>query len=252
MIIQVQPAKAIVYGKENIFTKWIFYSLAILLIFTCVTWVIKKSKVIKTRSLIWGIMCLVLLIALFLLPDGNASMGFISSRLLFFFFLFLIVFLATQKIPVWLQIVTFIIINYVNIALIRVYIQASEEPKQISRNICEAAELIEPYSTVYPINESGYWLYGHLSNYLGAEKPMMITENYEASQSYFPLQWNKQKIPSLYLGIPGDAEVVFQGNKNNSQDQVEYVFVLLASGSSAKKLQDARLEYKLAHYYPKL
>ncbi len=96
-------------------------------------------------------------------------MGFLSSRFILFFFLFFIIFLATHKVPVSLQVLVFIVINYVNIALLKVYFQATENNKALIEHIETASNFIEPNSIVLPVNESDYWLTAHASNYLGAE-----------------------------------------------------------------------------------
>jgi len=44
MIKQVQPAKGIEYGKENIFTKWIFYSLLLISLYIVVRMFVKIKK----------------------------------------------------------------------------------------------------------------------------------------------------------------------------------------------------------------
>jgi len=246
---QVQPAKAISYDKEGIFTKWIFILFPLIAVYLLIIRLKSFSKPIKISTVTWGVLTLIVFIGLYTLPNGTSSFGFISSRLVLFFFLFLIIFFATQKVSLWIKVVSFIIINYVNIALIKVYILSSEKLNNVSVNILSASENIRPYSTVLPINDSDNWLFGHISNYLGVDKPMIILENYEASQNYFPLKWNRKKIPELHLGSLYQRLNVFPYSSNNRQEQIDYVFVLTDTKKTLTGENENSIKALLENYY---
>ena len=97
---------------------------------------------------------------------------------------------------------------------------------KISTNIIDASYEIEPYSTVLPINDSDNWICGHISNYLGINKPMIILENYEVSLNHFPLTWNHKKIPLLHLGNPEEGIDILPTNTTDDESQVDYIFIL--------------------------
>lgn len=236
-IMQIQPAKGILYAREDIFTKWILISfiliISYLLFIKTKRFILAKRKEIfltsrKTETNFWFLISCVLLVSLFIIPDSKSgAFGFMSSRILLFFFLFLIVWLSTIKIPLWLNIIIFVIINYVNIALLNIYYNTTKDNNIIVNEINQASLKIEPYKTVLPIRNNDYWLYGHISNYLGVDKPMVILENYEASLNYFPLKWNKNEIPNLYFGetsLPIDC-IFWVSNMNNDVDIIDYIFV---------------------------
>lgn len=158
----------------------------------------------------------------------GTGIGFVSSSLVLFFFLFLIIWLATQKVPVWLKIIVFIIINYVNFALLKVYYKSISVLNYTAIEIYNASEKIEPFSTVFPIKNSDCWIYGHISNYLGIDNPIIILENYEASLNDFPLKWNLEKIPNLHLGDLQNVNDCFNwiSVTENRPIQIDYVFIL--------------------------
>ncbi len=95
---------------------------------------------------------------------------------------------------------------------------------------CEkAAEVIEPNSVVLPLNCSDNWLALHFSNYLGVQKPMLILENYEATNDYFPLLWNQNALFDYRLGKYRSAELEgfrWQTNESRQIAQPDYVFLL--------------------------
>lgn len=234
-ILEVQPAKGISYGKASIFTRWIFYSLLFIFIYLIVNkiylFVLKKHKTKLNAFPInnyWSILSIISLILLFMLPDGNASFGFISSRMLLFFFFFLIIWFSTQKLPVWLKIITFLIINYVNIALVKLYFLTSQSNNNISSAICNAADQIEPNSVVLPLNYSDNKLFDHASNYLGIDKPMIVLDNYEATLNYFPLKWNFKSMPNLTLPFLSYSQSCFNYPKNeqNKKKYIDYIFII--------------------------
>ena len=233
MIIQSQPAKGISYGKEAIFTKWIFILISLITIYLVFKRIKSLRSPIKNSTLNWGLICFTTVILLFTLPNGTSTFGFVSSRLILFLFLFFIVFLATQKVPLWIKIVPFVLINYVNLALTKIYTESSRKMNDISINIIAAAENIAPYSTVSSINDSENWIYGHLSNYLGVDKPMIILENYEASQNYFPLKWKSDTAAKLLI-------------KNTKAD---YIFVLTDTSVNSIGVNESRTKPLLENDY---
>ena len=264
-LMQIQPAKGIVYGKEDIFTRWIFITL-VLLISYLLYYKIKRFLAAKSKInflLNFGlrrnfglIMSIVFLVALFIVPDSHgAAVGLVSSRIILFFFLFLIAWLSTKKFHTWLHILAFVIINYVNIALLDIYYSATKDNNFLAAEISKASREIEPFKTVLPALNSDYWLHGHISNYLGIDRPMVILENYEATLDWFPLKWNSNKIPNLYFGkmSPEEGCLSWVRNINNDIAMIDYVFILndeqeIISEDCAKKISNALNEDYLEVY----
>ncbi|MEZ5084058.1 MAG: hypothetical protein R2750_11510 [Bacteroidales bacterium] len=184
-------------------------------------------------------------ISLFVVPDSKgAAIGFVSSRIVLFFFLFLVVWLSAKKFPTWLNILLFIIIIYVNMALLNIYYDSVKNNNNIAKEISRASKNIVPFSTVLPINKSEYGLHSHISNYLGIDKPMVILENYEASMEHFPLMWNRNDIPNLYLGasLPANDCLTWITNTNNKISVIDYVFII----NGVKKKLSEECENKIS------
>jgi hypothetical protein len=231
MIQQVQPVKGVKYGKEAIFSKWIFILLAATSLYLLVFRLKKIKSTVNQKSLLWGLVSIVCLIALFKSPDSSQSMGFISSRIILFFFLFYIIFLSTQKIPSWLGIISFLLINYVNIALLKIYYQNAQENKGIVESLSEAVQKVEVYSIILPINTSENWQFAHFSNYLGVEKPVVVTENYEATLNYFPLKWKKKTMAQIPYQESGE-KVINAIIANQLVEHIDYIFILQKKSTS--------------------
>lgn len=225
MIQQVQPVKGVKYGKEAIFSKWIFILLAAISLYLLVFRLKEIRSSVNQKSILWGLISIICLIALFISPDSSQSMGFISSRILLFFFLFYIIFLATQKLPAWLKVVSFLLINYVNIALLKIYYLNAQENKELVEGISEAAQKVDAYSVILPINTSENWQFAHFSNYLGAEKPVIVTENYEATLNYFPLKWKKKTMAQIPYQESGE-KVIHATISSQLVDHIDYIFIM--------------------------
>lgn len=199
----VMPAKGVNYDGYSQLTRILLYVFATLFAYlTIVTshdlW--KYKRLVLTNK-IWFFICSIVLLLIFTLPDYiGPSIGLVSARLMLLFFILLIIGLAAQNVALWLKAILFVTINFVNYSILIHNHRSVEEGCQLAKEINAASRYIEPYSTVLPITHSSNFLHGHISNYLGADKPMIILENYEAFLDHFPLKWNYEKIPKLLVG----------------------------------------------------
>lgn len=120
-----------------------------------------------------------------------------------------------------------------------------------------AGKYIKPYSVVLPLNfspggsdkngkEIADWnaSFRHATQYLGAEKPLIILDNYEANAGYFPIQWVSGINPYHYLsagngieGIPPFARI--DQYKQQAGVVVDYIIM---SGYNASFLVDANFK----------
>ena len=239
-IRQIQPAKGIVYQREDIYTTWLFYLLVFLTIMTIYNMLIDTMSFVKGRLRIilkkekedmphnlLLIISLVILLLYFILPDMYKGYGFVSSRLLVFFFLFFISWIASGYMNIWIKITAVLVIIVMNTFMLSIYIK---ESKKLNYSACEvekAATYIPPNSTVLPVNQSGKWIYGHFSNYLGIDKPMVILENYEAGLDYFPINWNVKKMPRMLFGEADSIASCLNWNSQTDNDPEIVTFVLL-------------------------
>ncbi|PKP02767.1 MAG: hypothetical protein CVU11_10655 [Bacteroidetes bacterium HGW-Bacteroidetes-6] len=201
----------------------------------------------------WLLLSFLLLFLYFYLPDSDGQAGFVSLRLCYLFFIFLIIWLSTQPLPKWLMVFIVLVVATINVRLVVYYSSVIKEMDGIASSCYDAAEFIEPNSVVLPLNYSDNWLAIHSSNYLGAEKPMVILDNYECFTDYFPLKWNSNSFPNLTLGKLHSAQIpdlVWQSNPNNEDVKIEYVFVLGKTDANLDSIHsmvflELNSEYKL-------
>ena len=69
---------------------------------------------------------------------------------------------------------------------------------------------------------------GHMCNYAGSNKTMLMHQNYEASKKYFPLRWNEKERPSLYFGDvkTGNPCIWLMPSESGNTKQADYVLLL--------------------------
>lgn len=202
-----------------------------------------KEKIQKAFSQLfnihdtWLLLSFVTLILYFKLPDGAQGAGFISVRLSYIFYLFLLIWLALQSFPKWFIAFNVICLLYFNYKLNDYYTEVTKDLNKVATACYEMGDEIEENSIVLPINRGNNWLFGHFSNYLGAEKPMIILENYEASVDYFPLKYNWEAMPNLTFGdhpIESVDCLWWPLNNQKPSQKIPYVFILGRLNSDAE------------------
>jgi hypothetical protein len=147
------------------------------------------------------------LILLFTVPNASGA-GMMSDRLALMFFVFLVAWLVNRMIYSRLNHLFLLAILVLYFSMLnQQHEKARDRLDKEAQSIYETAGYIEENSIVLPVNLTGNWLQAHYSNYLGADKPMVILENYEASVGWFPLKWNSGNMPEIVLGekhqVPG-------------------------------------------------
>ena len=251
-IYHVQPIKAMRYGKEANLSMIIFYLLVVLSLFAIYSKI--KQSVTKQASgrIVFGLLAILFLLFYFALPNSvNASIGLMSFRFLVFFFIFFMAWLAQFKFPkvvIWIAILATM---YVNVALLRIYVNSVEESNQLCEKIIEASNEIPDNAFVLPITNTDHWQYSHISNYLGIDKPMVILENYEASLNHFPIKWNMESFPNLQLGSSANPEDLtsWRRNPKNEKEIIEFVLMIGSKDFSTKKERLSKISKTLASDY---
>ncbi len=193
--------------EEQKFTKKIFYVIMLLLAIgvflklNAVRWKREETakanlsaalKNILSPADSWFLVMGVILFFYFRLPDSDGSAGFFSVRLNLLFFLLSIVWLSARQLPRWLTILSALTVLTLNYKLNNYRVEETKKLNAIAVECNTAADYITPGSTILPITLHDNWLLGHFSNYLGADKPVVILENYEAETNFFPVRWKKQ------------------------------------------------------------
>lgn len=147
----------------------------------------------------WLITAIALLFPYYLSSDYNDFGGLISQRIALLFYLFVLIWIICQQIHKWIQLSVVVIFALLHIVQISFYTQITSHLRKYGKECYELSSLIEPNSILLPLNYTDNWLHIHLSNYIGAEKPVIVLENYECGKDYFPLRWNMETIPSPTL-----------------------------------------------------
>ena len=243
----IEPARAVKYGKEGIFTKWLFYLYLLLLADSLFKKLKNRKQKTPSHSLLWAGLSTLFIIALTIIPQGSIFLG---PRIFLFFFLFLTLFLATTKLNPWFKLLAFLVVSYVNIALLKIYSEVAKSNELICMEIIELGKRLEENSIILPVNQSNNWLLGHASNYLGIEKPQLILENYEASLDYFSLSWDHAYLENWQLAGNNSHNINYPFNASNQQMPINYLFVLKGRENSSLNIQnELDLDKTFKNYY---
>ena len=164
-----------------------------------------KTHGLKVESLLRHsllVISVLFLIAFVILPPDVSSGGYVKIRLLIAFFLFLIAWFATTRIPLLVVLPFLAVMMFTNHQLFEYREEFGKEHQSMVTELNIASKHIEEGSVVVPIFETHHWFYGHISNYLGTMKPMILLDNYEAVTGYFPLLWKPSPSPFEFLPLP--------------------------------------------------
>lgn len=159
----------------------------------------------------------------------------LSERLILFFFLFLITFLAIQKYPEWIHYTAAIILIVVHIAFTRMYTFTLAKYSKEVTHIKEAVRAIEPGEIVLPLNYNDKWIFMHISGYAGTGNPLALLENYEAGHTWFPVRWNSSPYQIGFLDKSDAENIILTCKKFVNKEAPDY-FSLVSDGSIIKPI----------------
>jgi hypothetical protein len=200
---------------------------------------------------IWLITAFLFLTLAIILPDSNSSAGYVTVRLITLFFLFLIIWLACQKIPVWYSYAVVLAFLFLNNKLNNYYEPVIKDLDKIAIDCADAAAHIPDHSVVAVHSYLDNWLTGHFSNYLGIDKPMVILDNYECATDYFPLQWKLKSLPSMQLNstilIEEPCYKWYVEGKKDSKKKVDFIFLLGNSNMQPSACDSVRFAETIQH-----
>lgn len=262
-IKNIRPIIAYNPPLEEAFTTKIFYVIATLV---AIGVYLELNKLFSTKfskkTLVstilsvnnpWFFIFSIVLIMYFYLniaDDADAG-GFFKVRLGLLFFILLIIWTSTLKVSKWMNIVAVSIVIFFHFKLNNYYSTVIKELDLQATECYKAAEFIPENSVVLPLDYSNHWLQGHFSNYLGADKSLVILENYECSKGYFPLLWNEEKYPNFLLSgkNPDEIECLWwKTDSENNPKNIDYVFVL----GDLSTIYDACVQTNILYKYEKV
>jgi hypothetical protein len=190
---------------------------------------IAKEPLLPTFNFWWLLCSIVILLALyFTLPDAYGTASYTNYRLGFVFFLVLILWISTFRIPWYIGLAAAITVLYVNTMLIRIYNPSIKDLGKLAVSCNKAADYVIPNSLVLPIYTMDNWFTGHFVDYLAVDKPIVMVYNYECASGYFPVRWNEKLKPNYYIGNPAIPEKYFdfELTKGNPARKLDYVFIV--------------------------
>src|SRR6185437_2760205 len=167
----------------------------------------------------------VIIFLLYLVIPDDASVGWMSVRLLFFFFVFITMWIATQK---GSKVLTWIVAVFVMIVHFKLLFEVhqrviSDLTKQV-KIVRDAGKFINPNTVMLSVDVTGGWLNYHLPDYVGADKPVVIVDNYEANDGWFAVNWNTHTLHQMLLN--GKSLAPTYGNLSIvSASKIDYIFV---------------------------
>ena len=188
-----------VYVGQEVFAKILLGILLVLTIGGAIHFRI-KNKVSFNSTDFALLTALVLLVLYFLLPDKMASGGFISIRLVLCALLFLALWLSLNS---TFSAYTFIIgtgILVLVFARIPTLVTNAKLLDADAREMAEVLPFLEDGNTLVPLNYSDHWLHYNIGLYLGAEKEVVVLDNYEAATNHFPVMWKERVYTDQSLG----------------------------------------------------
>ncbi|MDQ3052015.1 MAG: hypothetical protein M3Q95_14125 [Bacteroidota bacterium] len=136
----------------------------------------------------------------FIIPDGMASGGFISLRILLIALAFAATWLLTVNFPAWISLAAALTGIYVSFSTFSYRMEVAAQLNSDATNYIEVAAAIPSGSVVLPLNYSQNWLHTNLSGYAGATNNLVLLDNYEAVLEEFPLRWNRDTKPGNLAG----------------------------------------------------
>lgn len=195
LLTQVQPLLTLSY------VTWIPWIVLVLI----VSVLLKKWRDRKERNFLndadgWLLLLLIVLLLLFIVPDQTATGAFVSSRIALFVYLIMLVWLATQAIPKPVMYVSVLLFLFISMVMLRFYRREAMELDTIAQQYEQAAAFIPENSVVLPLNYSGHLISYNMLTYIGAEKKMLLLDNYEALTTHFPLKWRTEYLPDPKVG----------------------------------------------------
>jgi len=217
-IVELSPIITLNYEKEKVFAQVIFFCLCFLIGLIFYNNIGRKTNTtIQSNNSGWLIAAAAVLVLYFVLPDWMVSGGFISIRLGLFFFLVLIIWIATSWLSVKQIVGPVVIIIITSVCFVKYHYEEVKKLSDDVREITLADNFIEEGKTLLPLNYSTNWLHGNFSNYLGTQKFILVLDNYEATKPHFPLKWKKDQNPYTLIGNFGNTNPCIKIEKYETQ-----------------------------------
>ncbi len=191
------------------------------------------------------LMLVAFLFLYFRLPDSDSLAGFVSIRLNLMVFLFLIVWCSGFHYPGWISLVSFLILLFSQYSLLTMHNYSFEILGLRVTEIKVVENCIKENTVILPLDYSKDWLVPHNSNYLGINKPVLILENHECNNSYFPLKWKDEVMKGYTASNDSRLNQFLRNSSPEVVDKIDYIFVQDKTSLPANVLAEILKEYRL-------
>lgn len=231
-LFRIRPIIGFHHQMESAYTQVLFYALLLVFITILIQYLVKLQQktismadILRNKSTIYLIISFLFLVGYFINPDRFTS-GTMTVRVCYFFFLFLIMWLPFNKVPLPVNVLLGLAILYALIYSLSLRSTFYDPPLKLIKDIQEVDAHLEDGATLMTIRESENWLHLHFGLYAGLEKH---TVNLNNPQCYgpFTLVWDEENTSAMFAG---DKQVHVTGlglvdPEKYPSRQVDYILV---------------------------
>ena len=162
-------------------------------------------------------------ICYFVIPDGS-SVGMMSNRLCHYLFVYLLLWIACQNVPLtisWISGIGIMVIHFM--FLVNAHMPVQAQLNKEAGIIKHAAQMVKENSIVLDIDVTDNWLMEHFGDYIGEDKPLLIIPDYEPGERWFGVIW-KDDMPTIRFDSILKWDALKNVNSHENED-VGYVFI---------------------------
>lgn len=187
---------------------------------------------------------MLLVLTLYFVTPDTAHAGMMSDRYCYLFFIVFSALLATAVHMRWHTMLLACVAGLVQLALTAEQLLHTRLRLDVHATAMHnASRFLDDHATVQPVNLSSDWNEGHLSNYLGTDRPLFIMENYEARLGWFPLRWKNEELWPHCIGDRPSYGVQCRTDGGSLPDHV------VVYGDLSRLTDDQRLLLDLTGHY---
>ncbi len=226
LLVDLGPIITLNKEKEIAFAQTIFYSICLLVVLVIINNLRKRKEETTKNNLFWFVLSVIVLLIYFVCPDWLSSGGFISIRVLLFFFLMIIVWIGASALP---PIQLFLPVTVIVVTHILFMNYHNDETKVLSSDAEEATSaefMMEENTVLLPLNYSNNWIHINYGSYVSTEKAIVNLDNYEATKPHFPLIWKKGESVYDLMKHYGDKNppcTNIANYENTTHHKIDYV-----------------------------
>lgn len=143
------------------------------------------------------IFSLLLLALYFLLPNHLSTGGFVSMRLLFFFYLFLFAWFTAGYFHAGVKGITIVIFLSVSFYFLKYHRDAASVLSEEAEEYCSLSQRVEENSILLPLDYSDNWMHNNMAAYLGSTRNIFVLDNFDAHSPHFPVKWQEPALPDV-------------------------------------------------------